>query len=144
MGSRTPEPLQPRPVCRKTRSFMTQGKRSRELGLEICVVRADTSGGNSNCYPEEELDSDGHHIFYEMVVMKGQRILSLELRQGMAPGAAANLLRKIANSLDRHGAKLLGMPRGGEGYFDSKGEPQADPLQVERDEHGNLAPPDIL
>ena len=33
------------------------------------------------------MDSDGHHIFYEMVVMKGQRILSLELRRGMShPG----------------------------------------------------------
>jgi hypothetical protein len=123
---------------------MTQGRSSRDLGLEIGVVRPDSSGGNSNHYPVEELDADGHHIFYEMVVMKGQRLLTLELRRGMSPSAAAMLLRKIASSLERHGAKLLSMPRGGEGYFDNDGEPQDDPLQLERDEHGDLEPPDIL
>jgi hypothetical protein len=123
---------------------MIQSKESSGLGLQICVVHPDSSDGNSNRYPEEELDSDGRHIFYEMVAMKGQRILSLELRRGMSPGVAANLLRKIANSLDRHGAKLLGMPRGGEGYFDNDGELQDDPLQLERDEHGDLEAPDIV
>jgi len=122
-----------------------QASRPKDLGLEVYVSHPTSSADPriQTGYEDRELDHDGHNISYEMSPMPGEDLVVLTIRRGMATTAAASLLRKLADLLERHGGTLLNMPRGGEGFFDSTGEMVADPLQVKYDENGDIIVPDI-
>jgi hypothetical protein len=125
---------------------MVPAKEPKDLGLEVIVTHPDSLdfGGNLEIeFDPDEIDVDGHYIIYEMMPMDGQVLFSRRVRRGMAPSAAAALLRKLADHVERHGGKLLSMPRGGEGCFNAFGDAVDDPLQFERDDDGEPILPDI-
>jgi hypothetical protein len=123
-------------------------KKKLDLGLEITVRHPESEDWgripNPPTYEEERLDRQGRLIAYEMVPMSGQALLWLTLRRGMDPGATADLLRQLADLIDRHGAKLLSMHRGGAGSVSREGELVDAPLQVQYDENGDAIIPEVL
>jgi hypothetical protein len=46
------------------------------------------------------VDDDGHHLTYGMLKASDYALLSLTLQRGMAPQAAAELLRKVASRIE--------------------------------------------
>jgi hypothetical protein len=63
-------------------------------------------------YIEEfEADKDGHTYSYDVQVMRGRQILSIEFVRGMAPGAAAEILRKLAAMIEKN-PKLISTKQG--------------------------------
>jgi hypothetical protein len=119
------------------------------LGLELFLQRPDSADANriptgrggegEQIYPE--LDGDGDHVHFEMVPMSGDSLLWLTIRRGTSPELAASSLRKIADLIDRHGARVLSMLQGGEGSFSSTGEMISGPLRLDYDENGDLIIP---
>lgn len=87
-------------------------------------------------------DQDGHALTYRVGTWPGQELAAVSLRQGMDPRAAAGLLRKLADLVERHGNVLLNAGEGCEGEF-IDGEPQRDLLQVEYGDDGDIVMPEI-
>jgi hypothetical protein len=76
-----------------------------------------------------------------MVPMSGDSLLWLTIRRGTSPELAASSLRKIADLIDLHGARVLTMLQGGEGSFSSTSEMISGPLRLDYDENGDLIIP---
>src|SRR6516162_11105992 len=98
---------------------MARLRRPKALGLQINVILTDSielARGHAHPF-EDSTDDDGHHISYEMGPMRGDALCWLTLRRGLSTDTAADLLRKLADRLERHGHRLLSMPLGGEGWF---------------------------
>jgi hypothetical protein len=123
-------------------------RRPRALGLEIVVRHPESEREHllrSDRPNYEQLfnllytpNQEGHCISYEMMPMPGEALTCVTIRRGMAPEFASALLRNLADLIDRHGRRLLNMPRGGEGQFTAEGAMMDDPNQLPRDEYGNL------
>lgn len=62
--------------------------------------------------------------------MPGDALSWATLRRGVSPRAAAALLRKLAALLERHGGKLLNLPRGAEGAFNGEGQPEVETFRT--------------
>jgi hypothetical protein len=125
---------------------MAKWKKPKDLGLALMVVHESSYDSLSDRIREglaPEIDSDGHRTTYEMVPMPGDHLLGIAIRRGVSPRTAAELLRKLADRLERFGGELLNMPRGGEGSFNARGEPEASPMQLPRGENGDLIVPDV-
>jgi len=92
-------------------------------------------------YIEEfEADKDGHTYSFNVGVMRGKQILSVEFVRGMAPSAAAEILRKLAKIIEDN-PKIVNMKLGSSGQI-IKGEVEADDWTAEMyDDFGNLLPP---
>jgi hypothetical protein len=76
------------------------------------------------------VDADGHEVCFEMAPMPGDAVAWVTLRRGVSPGAAAALLHKLATLLERHGGRLLNLPRGAEGAFDGEGQPEVETFRT--------------
>jgi len=115
---------------------MRRKRRPPGLGLDLCVRHLASEGPErfrSGCLGERggpEVDADGHEVCFEMAPLPGDALAWVTLRRGLSPGAAAALLCKLAALLERHGGRLLNLPRGGEGAFDEKGEPEVEVLRT--------------
>jgi hypothetical protein len=129
---------------------MAEANTSRQFGLEFNLQRPDAEEwaklpasrdeqGNV-IYPEVDADQD--HVHFEMVPMRGDSLLWLTIRRGTTPQLASASLRKIAALIDRHGEKILNLPQGEEGSFNSEGGVVEGPLRLGYDEHGDLIFPD--
>lgn len=90
------------------------------------------------------IDAEGHRIAYNMMHAPGEWLAVLYLRRGVSPSATSSLLRKIAGLIDTHGGKLLNMTVGNEGNVKADGTLEADSLQCERDDNGQIIIPDII
>jgi hypothetical protein len=125
---------------------MATRKKPRSLGFSLVVIHESSYDALSAKLREaltSEIDAEGHHTTYEMGPMAGDYLLDLTIRRGVSARTAAALLRKLADRLERHGGALLSMPQGGEGFFNDRGEPEADPLPLPRDENGDVIATDV-
>jgi|GEM_PF-5785509 len=86
---------------------------------EFRVIGTDPDGKEI----ERPADSDGHHIGFGMVSFRGECLVEIMVRRGIAKGVASGILRKLADHIDKHGDILLNMKVGNDGEFDSKGDP---------------------
>jgi hypothetical protein len=121
-----------------------------QLGLELFLQRPDKQSVariQQSCVDEStalvpEVDADGDHVHFEMVPMSGESHLWLTIRRETTPELAASSLRKIADLINQHGAKLLNLLQGKQGSFNTAGDLVAGPLRLRYDENGDIVIPD--
>jgi hypothetical protein len=99
-------------------------RKPKELGLYL-TVRA----GRAPPLPFCPADADGHAITFSMDAMHGAALAEVALRRGIAGTAAAAILRKLADRVERYGDELLDLTRGNDGRFSRFGEPEFTMLQ---------------
>jgi hypothetical protein len=128
-----------------------QKRKPPDLGLSIEVRHPaseviDPTKKGQRPFNEEKyahkLDADGHHIRFDMVEMPSQRLLELSIRRGLDAASASDLLRKLADHIDRHGSKLLNLTYREGGFIDRDGDLDDDDFfRMKHDNCGNLAEP---
>lgn len=111
---------------------MRRKRRPPGLWLYLCLRHpaSEVRASAGSCGPGEDsgpaVDADGHEVCFEMGPMPGDALAWATLRRAVSPRAAAALLRKLAALLERHGGRLLNLPRGAEGAFDGEGQPEVE------------------
>ncbi len=87
-----------------------------------------------------EADKDGHTYRYDVDVVRGRAILGIEFVRGIAPGVAANILRKLATIIENN-PKIVNLKQGACGQI-IKGEIEDSfPGLDLYDDFGNPLPP---
>ena len=105
---------------------MTQSSADDVLGLDIRVFRLDPAVNVGHRENASEKDDDGHFISYMSGPISREVACHVKLSRTLEPQEAANLLRKLADRIELHGAQLLTLRPDQLGHFDAKGEPVED------------------
>jgi hypothetical protein len=118
------------------------------LGLWLLVRHPESEYGyippvGKDGKPVAEGDADGHLIHFSMDAWKGEALADVQVRRGMAAPAAAALLRKLADLIERTPA-LMTARQGVSGWTNRDGEAEVcDLMSLDYDDFGNLDFPEI-
>jgi len=100
---------------------MATKRRPKNLGLYVTVLHPDSMDWDSKKQGvnpwEHEKDADGFATTFEMEEMNGENLIGLQVRRGISRQLAAELLRKLADTLEHLEIDLLSLKRGVAGHI---------------------------
>jgi hypothetical protein len=122
-------------------------RRPPNLGLTITVAHPESETERPPRKADELaafMDHDGHVMEFAVGQYRGEDLAEVTLRRGMAPSAAAALLRKVADRIEKN-EWLMQARQGASGEFNPEGEAKKDVLSLDDnyDDFGNLTTPEF-
>lgn len=124
---------------------MARKRQPKPLGIDIGVLHPESAFSEKergNGF--QKVDGDGHYISFHVNPMRGEKLCEITLRRGISHTEAANILRKLADRVERDRGELLNFPRGVCGWLNQDGVEVNEMLSLEYDESGNdLKMPEI-